>query len=71
MAATGGRTKKCMNFCSKEEEQCCRSFMHTSKDSRRGIGRKNAAFWTYVALHYARHKPEGGVDRLARSLETK
>ena len=45
--------------------------MHTSTDSRRGIGQKNAAFWTSVALHYARHKPEGGADRPARSLETK
>ena len=45
--------------------------MHTSTDSRRGIGQKNAAFWTSVAVHYARHKPEGGADRPARSLETK
>ena len=45
--------------------------MHTSTDSRRGIGQKNAAFWTSVALHYARHKPDGGADRPARSLETK
>jgi hypothetical protein len=37
----------------------------------RGIGQKNAAFWTSVASHYARHKPDGGVDRPARSLETK
>ena len=71
MAATGGRTKNGKNFCPEEEEQCCRSFMHTSTDSRGGIGQKNAAFWTSVALHYARHKPDGGADRPARSLETK
>jgi hypothetical protein len=45
--------------------------MHTSTDSRRGIGQKNAQFWINVATHYARHKPEGGADRPARSLETK
>jgi hypothetical protein len=39
--ATGARTKKGRNFCPEEEEQCCRSFMHTSTDSRRGIGEKN------------------------------
>jgi hypothetical protein len=71
VAATGGRTKKGRNFCPKEEEKCCRSFMHTSVDSRRGIGQKSAAFGTFVALHYPRHKPEGGADRYARSLETK
>ena len=71
VAATGGRKKKGKNFCLEEEEQCCRSFMHTSTDSRREIGQKNAAFWTSVALHYAWHKPEGGADRHARSLETK
>ena len=71
VAATGGRTKKGRNFCPKEEEQCCRSFMHTSTDAMRGIGQKNVAFWTNVAVHYTRHKPEGGADRLARSLETK
>ena len=71
VAATGGRTKKGRNFYMEEEEQCCRSFMHTSTNSRRGIGQKNAAFWTSVALHYARHKPEGGADCPARSLETK
>ena len=71
VAATGGRTKKGRNFCPEEEEQCCRSFMHTSIDSMRGIGQKNAAFWTHVAMHYARHKLEGGADRPARSLETK
>jgi hypothetical protein len=52
VAATGARTKKGRNFCPEEEEQCCRSFMHTSTDSRRGIGHKNAAFWTSVAAHY-------------------
>ena len=71
VAAMGGRTKKGKNFCPEEEEQCCRSFMHTSTDSRRGIGQKNAAFWTNVVVHYARHKPDGGADRHARSLETK
>ena len=71
MASTGGRTKKGRNFCPEEEEQCCRSFMHTSTNARRGIGQKNVAFWIYVALHYARHKPEGGAYRPARSLETK
>ena len=45
--------------------------MHTSTDSKRGIGQKNAAFWTNVATHYTRHKPEGGADRHVRSLETK
>ena len=69
--ATGGRTKKGRNFCPEEEEQCCRSFMHTSTDARRGIGQKNAQFWINVATHYARHKLEGGADRPARSLETK
>jgi hypothetical protein len=71
VAATGVRTKKGMIICSKEEEQCSRSFMHTSTDSRRGIGQKNLAFWTSVALHYARHNPKGGVDRPTMSLETK
>ena len=71
MVAMGGRTKKGRNFCPEEEEQCCKSFLHTSTDSRRGIGQKNAAFWTFVALHYARHKPYGGADCPARSLETK
>jgi hypothetical protein len=71
VAAIGGRTEKGRNFCPGEEEQCCRSFMHTSIESRRGIGQKNAAFWTSIASHYARHKPDGGVDRPARSLETK
>ena len=47
------------------------SFMHTSTDSRRGIGQKNAAFWTNVAVHYTRHKPEREADCPARSLETK
>ena len=37
----------------------------------RGIGQKNAQFWINVAMHYARHKPEGGADRPARSPETK
>jgi hypothetical protein len=69
--ATGARTKKGTNFCPEEEEQCCRSFMHTSTDARRGIGQKNATFWIFVASHYARHKPAGGADRPARSLETK
>ena len=69
--ATGVRPRKGRNFCPEEEEQCCRSFMHTSTDSRRGIGQKNAQFWINVATHYARHKPEGGADRPARSLETK
>lgn len=63
---TGERTKKGMNFCPEEEEQCCRSFMHISTDSRRGIGQKNTAFWSSVALHYNRHKLEGGADRLAK-----
>jgi hypothetical protein len=36
--ATGGKTKKGMNFCPEEEEHCCKSFMHTSTHSRRGIG---------------------------------
>ena len=44
MAATGGETKKGTNFYPKEEEQCCKSFMHTSTNSRRGIGQKNANF---------------------------
>jgi hypothetical protein len=69
--ATGARTKKGRNFCPEEEEQCCRSFMHTSTDARRGIGQKNATFWISVAAHYARHKPAGGADRPVRSLETK
>jgi hypothetical protein len=60
-----------MNFNPEEEERCCRSFMHTFTDARRGIGQKNAAFWSQIALHYARHKPDGGADRPARSLETK
>ena len=42
VATTGGRTKKDKNFCPEEEEQCCRRFMHTSTDSRRRIGHKNA-----------------------------
>jgi hypothetical protein len=42
--ATGARTKKGRNFSPEEEEQCCRSFMHTSTDARRGIGQKNASF---------------------------
>jgi hypothetical protein len=66
----GGRTKKGRNFCPEEEEQCCRSFMHTSTNARRGIGQKNAQFWINVATHYARHKPEGGADRPARSTLT-
>ena len=69
VAATGGRTKKGRNFCPEEEEHCCKSFMHTSIDSMRGIGQKNAAFWTNVAMHYARHKLKGGADRPDRSLE--
>ena len=71
MVATGGRTKNGRNFCLEEEDQCCKRFMHTSTYSRRGIGQKNATFWTFVALHYVRHKPEGGVDRPAKFLETK
>ena len=55
VAATSGRRKKGRNFCPEEEEQCCRSFMHTSTDSRRGIGQKNAALiYTisdYLQLH--------------------
>ena len=71
-SATGARTKKGRNFSNEEVEQCCRSFnMHTSTDAKRGIGQKNAQFWSQVALHYARHKPHGGADRPARSLETK
>jgi hypothetical protein len=46
-----GRTKKGKNFYPEEEEQCCRSFMHSSTDSRKRIGQKNAAFRTSVALH--------------------
>ena len=45
--------------------------MYTSRDSRRGIGQKNAQFWINVITHYARHKPEGGTDHHVRSLETK
>jgi hypothetical protein len=71
LATTGVRTKKGMIICSEEEEQCSRSFMHTSTDSWRGIGQKNLAFWTSIALHYARHNPKGGVDCPTRSLETK
>ena len=71
VSATGARTKKGRNFNPEEEEQCCRSFMHTSTDARRGIGQKNAAFWSQVALHYVRYKPDGGADRPTRSLETK
>ena len=70
-SGTGARTKKGKNFSNEEEEQCCRSFMHTSTDARRGIGQKNAQFWSQVALHYSRHKPHGAADRPARSLETK
>jgi hypothetical protein len=44
VAATGARTKKGRNFCPEEEEQCCRSFMHTSTDARRGIGQKMRLF---------------------------
>ena len=45
--------------------------MHTSTNSMRGIGQKNAQFWINVATHYARHKPEGRTYRPARFLETK
>jgi hypothetical protein len=48
--ATDGRTKKGRNFCPEEEEQCCRSFMHTSTDARRGIGQKNAQFWITISI---------------------
>jgi hypothetical protein len=54
------RPKKAKTFCLKEEEQCCRSFMHTSTDMRRGTSQMNFAFWSIVVLHYNRHKHDGG-----------
>ena len=68
---TGGKTKKANNFCMEEEEECFRSFIHTSTDSRRGIGQINFALWSIVALHHNCHKPVGGADYPTTSLETK
>jgi hypothetical protein len=72
MAGTDvSRAQKGKNFSSDEERQLCRSFLAISQDPIQGNGQKSIAFWERIANHYREHKPVGGGDRPARSLETK
>jgi hypothetical protein len=72
MAGTDmSRARKGKNFSSDEERQLCCSFLAISQDPIQGNGQKSAAFWDRIATHYREHKPVGGGDRPARSLETK
>jgi hypothetical protein len=72
MAGTDvSRARKGKNFSSDEERQLCRSFLAISQDPIQGNGQKSIAFWERIANHYREHKPVGGGDCPARSLETK
>jgi hypothetical protein len=72
MAGTNtSHARKGKNFSSDEERQLCRSFLAISQDPIQGNGQKSAAFWERIANHYREHKPVGGGDHPARSLETK
>jgi hypothetical protein len=65
------RARQGKNFSCEEERQLCRSFLGISQDPIQGNGQRSTAFWKLVAQHYRQHKPLGGEDRPAQSLETK
>jgi hypothetical protein len=65
------RPRKGQNFSTDEERQVCRSVLHISQDPIQGNGQRKEAFWNRIEAHYNQHKPIGGGDRPARSLETK
>ena len=73
--STGGRCgcngledKEGKNFCTEEEEQCCRSFIHTSIDSRREIEPKKCGILDIYCSALCKAQREAYYP--ARSLET-
>jgi hypothetical protein len=63
--------QKGKNFGAEEERQLFCSYLHISQDLVHGNGQRNSVFWERICKHFHDCRPEGSVERSARSLETK